>query len=94
MRPLTVLTGIVLGSCLSISISLVAVMIMFLILGGEHPRLAAETDAMRVSLALFSVMTAISALSFYGLLIRHKWRIPAQMLMWLGLVLVGFYYWP
>ncbi|HET6630005.1 MAG TPA: hypothetical protein VFG91_09545 [Woeseiaceae bacterium] len=74
--------------------SLVAVMIMFLLLRDDYPRLVAEFDAMRGSLALFSAMTAISALSFYGLIIRHKWRIPAQLLMWLGLVLVGFYYWP
>jgi hypothetical protein len=94
MRPLTVITGIVLGSCLSITISLVAVLIMFLVLRGEHPRLMAEFDAMRASLALFSAMTAISALSFYGLLIRHKWRLPAQVLMWAGVVLAGFYYWP
>jgi hypothetical protein len=94
MRPLTVITGIVLGSCLSITVSLVAVMIMFLVLRDEHPRLVAEFDAMRASLALFSAMTAISALSFYGLLIRHKWRIPAQVLMWLGVALVGVYYWP
>lgn len=94
MRPLTVITGIVLGSCLSITVSLVAVMIMFLVLRDEHPRLVAEFDAMRASLALFSAMTAISALSFYGLLIRHKWRIPAQVLMWLGVALAGLYYWP
>jgi hypothetical protein len=94
MRPLTVITGIVLGSSLSITISLVAVLIMFLVLRGEHPRLDAEFDAMTASLVLFSAMTAISALSFYGLLIRHKWRAAAQALMWLGVVLTGFYYWP
>ncbi len=94
MRPLTVITGIVLGSCLSITISLVAVLIMFVLLRGEHPRLVAEFEAMSTSLALFSAMTAISALSFYGLIIRHKWRMAAQLLMWAGLVVVGFYYWP
>jgi hypothetical protein len=94
MRPLTVITGIVLGSCLSISVSLMAVLVMFLVLGDEHPRLAAEFGAMRASLALFSAMTAISALSFYSLLIRHKWRGVAQLLMWLGLIATGYYYWP
>lgn len=94
MRPLTVITGIVLGSCLSITVSLMAVLIMFLVLRGQHPRLEAEFDAMTASLALFSAMTAISALSFYGLLIRHKWRAAAQALMWLGVILTGVYYWP
>jgi hypothetical protein len=94
MRPLTVITGVVLGSCLSISVSLLAVLVMFLVLGNEYPRLDAEFGAMRASLAVFSAMTAISALSFYALLIRHKWRAPAQLLMWLGLAATAFYYWP
>src|SRR5690606_27629872 len=39
MRPLTVITGIVLGSCVSISVSLGAVLFIFLVLGDEYPRL-------------------------------------------------------
>ncbi len=94
MRPLTVITGFVLGTCVSITFSLVAVLIMFLVLQGEHPRLTAEFEAMLASLGLFSVMTVISALSFYGQLIRHKWRAVGQVFMWAGVVLVGVYYWP
>ncbi|HZD54020.1 MAG TPA: hypothetical protein VE175_13305 [Woeseiaceae bacterium] len=94
MRPLTVITGIVLGSCLSITVSLLAVLIMFLVLGHDYPRLSVEFPAMRASVALFSGMTAVSALSFYTHVIRHKWRVPAQLLMWASLVGVGWYYWP
>lgn len=94
MRPLTVITGVVLGSCLSITVSLLAVLVIFLLLGDDHPRLAAEFGAMRASLGVFSAMTAISALSFYSLLIHHKWRVAAQLTMWLGLAATGYYYWP
>ncbi|HLT91584.1 MAG TPA: hypothetical protein VKZ85_11610 [Woeseiaceae bacterium] len=94
MRPLTVITGIVLGSCASITVSLVAVLIMFLLLSGDHPRLAAEFPAMRASFALFSAMTAVSGLSFYGLVKRRKWRGVAQVAMWLGVIGTGWYYWP
>lgn len=94
MRPLTVITGIVLGSCASITVSLMAVLIIFLVLGDEHPRLSAEFPAMRASLALFTAMTAVSGVSFYALVIRHKWRVPAQVLMWAGVVGTGWYYWP
>jgi hypothetical protein len=94
MRPLTVITGIVLGSCVSITVSLAAVLFIFLILGEDYPRLDAEFGALITSLLIFSAMTTISALSFYSLLIRHRWRAPAQVLMWLGVVVTGFYYWP
>lgn len=94
MRPLTVITGIVLGSCVSIAVSLAAVLVIFLILGDDYPRLDAEFRGLTTSLLIFSVMTGISGLSFYALLIRHRWRAAAQAVMWAGLLLTGGYYWP
>jgi hypothetical protein len=94
MRPLTVITGIVLGSSVSITVSLAAVLFIFLVLGDAHPRLDSEFGALINSLLIFSAMTVISGLSFYSLLIRHRWRGAAQILMWLGLAATGTYYWP
>ena len=94
MRPLTVITGIVLGSCVSITVSLGAVLCIFLILGDDYPRLGSEFGALIDSLLMFTALTAISALSFYSLLIRHRWRGVAQALMWMGVAAAGFYYWP
>jgi uncharacterized membrane protein len=94
MRPLTIITGIVLGSCFSIALGLAVVVIIFLILGVDQPRLAGEFEPLLASLAIFVVMTAISAASFLSLLKSLFWRWPAQVLMWTGLLLTGFYYWP
>jgi len=94
MKPLTVITGIVLGTSVSIAVSLAAVLVMFLILGDEYPRLSYEFDALVRSLGVFTLMTAISASSFYGLLIRHRLRWPAQFLMWLGVLSIAWFYWP
>lgn len=94
MRPLTVITGIVLGSCVSITASLGAVLIIFLVLGDDYPRLAAEFGALVESLLIFVALTAVAGLSFYSMLIRHTWRATAQILMWLALVATGSYYWP
>ena len=94
MRPLTVITGIVLGSCVSITVSLGAVLFIFLVLGEDYPRLDSEFGALINSLLIFSAMTVISGLSFYSLLIRHRWRGTAQILMWLGVAATGTYYWP
>ena len=94
MRPLTVITGIVLGTCLSITVSLGAVLLMFLILGDEFPRLGSEFPSLVVSLLLFLVLTSISAVSFYAVLTNHAWRLIAQLGMWLAIAAVGFYFWP
>lgn len=94
MRPLTVINGIFFGSCLSIAISLGFVLIVFLVIGTDHPRLEAEFRPLTLSLSIFLGMTAISAASFYSLLINHRWRWPAQVLLWVGLGATGWYYWP
>ena len=94
MRPLTVITGIMLGSSLSIAFSLAAVLIIFAILGDDYPRLEHEFEPLLASFSLFSVMTAISATSFYGLLKHRPWRWYAQIGMWAGFAVTGWYYWP
>lgn len=94
MRPLTVITGILLGSCLSIAFSLAAVMLVFLILGDDYPRLSHEIRPLFISFAIFTVMTAISAMSFYTLLKDHVARWPLQGVMWAALAATGVYFWP
>lgn len=94
MKPSTVITGIVLGTCLSIAVSLAAVMLMFVVLGDDYPRVNYEFDALTTSLVVFVAMTAISAVSFYGLLIRHPARAVAQVAMWAGVAATAWFYWP
>ena len=94
MRPLTVITGILLGSCLAITVSLAAVLVVFLILGDDYPRVQYEFDSLVSSVSIFFAMTTISAGSFYTLLINHKARFWAQGLMWAGFAATTWYYLP
>jgi hypothetical protein len=94
MRPLTVITGILLGSCLSIAFSLAAVLFVFQVLKYDYPRLNHEFGALLASLAIFTAMTALCAVSFYTLVKDHRFRWLAQAVMWLGLFVTGYYYWP
>ena len=94
MRPLTVITGILLGSCLSIAFSLAAVLLIFLFLADDYPRLSLEYGSLLASFSIFTAMTAISAASFYALLKHHPTRWAAQAAMWAGLFGAGYYYWP
>lgn len=94
MRPLTVITGILLGSCLSIAFSLAGVLVVFFVLGDEHPRVNREFDALLASFSIFTAMTAVTAASFYTLAKHHAARWIAQGVMWAGLAGVALYYLP
>ncbi len=59
MRLLTVVTGILLGSSLSIAFSLAAVVVIFVILGDDYPRLGQEYGSLLTSFSIFTAMTAI-----------------------------------
>jgi len=94
VRPLTVITGILLGSSVSITLSLAAVMLIFLILGDEYPRLAYEFSDLIKSTLIFVILTIISAASFYSLLKEWQSRWWLQIALWAALFATGFYYWP
>ncbi len=92
MRPLTAITAIVLGSCVAITVSLAAVLFVFLVLGDEYPRVQHEFRPLLSSMFIFLGMTIISAASFYALLINHAARWLGQALLWAGLLATGWYY--
>ncbi len=94
MRPLTVITGILLGSCASIAISLAMVVIVFLVLGDEYPRLQHEFRPLLMSMFIFLGMTVLTAGSFYSLVRMLRWRLWSQLLMWLGLSATIWYFLP
>jgi hypothetical protein len=94
MRPLTVITGILLGSCASIAISLAMVVIVFLVLGDEYPRLQHEFRPLLISMFIFLGMTVLTAGSFYSLVRMLRWRLWSQLLMWLGLSATIWYFLP
>ncbi len=94
MRPLTVITGILLGSCLSIAVSLAMVLIVFLILGNDYPRVQHEFRPLLVSSLIFFGMTILSAGSFYSLVRSSNWRYWAQGFMWAGFAATLMYYRP
>ena len=93
MRPLSVVTLIILGSSFAITFSLAAVLLVVLILGDEYPRLQGEFEPLVQSLILFLGMTAIAAASFYTLIKNHAARYWLNAAMWIGLFGVGYYYW-
>jgi hypothetical protein len=94
VRPLTVITGILFGSCLAIAISLTAVLFVFLGLGDDYPRVQHEFQPLLRSALVFFGMTVISGASFYSLLIEHPARSWLIVLMLTGLAATVWYYLP
>ena len=94
MRPFTVLIGIVLGSAASISFGLGTVLIVFLVLKGEHPELPREMPRLAGNLALFAILTAASAGSFLGQVRLRPWRGWAHLATAICLAGLILQYWP
>ena len=94
MQPLTVITGVLLGSSASITLSLAAVMLVFLIVGINDPRVAHEFNDLPAITLIFLSLTVIAALSFYSLLngLRSRWWL--QGLLWAALAAIVAYFWP
>ncbi len=93
MRPLTVLTGIVLGSSAATTFGLGATLVVFLVLSGEAPEFRKELPLLALYVALFASLTALAATSFVGLARNRPWRRWAQGAMWGALAGLAVLYW-
>jgi multisubunit Na+/H+ antiporter MnhG subunit len=93
LRPLTVLTGIVLGSSAATTFGLGATLIVFLIHSGDVPQFRDELPLLAVYLAIFVGLTALAGVSFIGQARERPWRRWAQVAMWGTLAGLAALYW-
>jgi hypothetical protein len=94
VRPIEVITALVLGSAAAISFGLITSLIVFLVLQGRHPQFAAELHPLAISSLLFVMLSAVSGVALYGTLKRVPWWLLAQLAMWVAVAGVGFVSWP
>ncbi len=92
MRPMAVIAGILLGTLVSITVSLAGVLVVFLMLGADYPRLDTEFRPLIVYSLAFFVLTLISAVSFYAALIEHQKRWLLQGVLWMAMLLIGSFF--
>ena len=93
MRPLTVITGIVLGSSAATTFGMSATLVVFLVLSGEVPAFREELPMLALYVVLFAGMTALAATSFVGLARNRPWRRWAQGAMWGAIAGLAALYW-
>ncbi|MGI9308205.1 MAG: hypothetical protein ACR2P6_03015 [Gammaproteobacteria bacterium] len=94
ITPLTVFSGVILGTVVSICFGLGIVCFIFWLLQGDYPRLESEIPELQRSTAIFLMLSLVAAAGFYGSLKRTYWRHWSFAALWLALLLTGFYYWP
>lgn len=81
MRPLTVLNGIIFGSCLSIFIGLGVTLLLFTLLAPENPSLQLELEPLGVYTLVFFGMAFVSGVAFIGQMMRKAWRWWAEAVL-------------
>lgn len=94
MRPLAVLTAIVFGSAAAMSFGLLATLVVFAVLQGEHPEFSNEFGPLARSSAAFILLLIASGAALYAALKNKPWSWMVQAAMWLTLILLGTAYWP
>jgi hypothetical protein len=94
MRPLTVLIGIVMGSTVSLAIGLLLTWIVLLFLPEYSDRLAQEQGPLGRAIAIFSLIAASSAASFYGEIQIARWRGATHIATTVLLAIAVWMYWP
>ncbi len=93
MQPLTILTGVVLGSAAATTFALGATLVVFLVLADEHPQFEDELPLLAVYTLMFGILTALAGFSFMAELRQRPWRVWSQLLMWSALAGVAALYW-
>lgn len=93
MRPLTVLTAIVLGSAVATTFALSATAVVYLVLVNKHPQFRAELPLLLGYVAGFLLLCAVAGLTLVGQLRERPWRRWAQGAMWALLVGFATLYW-
>jgi hypothetical protein len=82
------------GSAVALLSGLVMTLLVFLLLPEFHDRLAGEFGPLLQAVAWAALLTAASAMGFFGEIRGRSWRRPAQLIMLVILLGVGWRYWP
>ncbi len=94
MSPLAVLTGIILGSAVTIVIGLAMVLVVFLSMSGDQSALTRESASLLKSFFLFLCLALVSGYAFIGTLREKRWLWLAQAATWIVVAALAAYYWP
>ncbi|MCP1726514.1 hypothetical protein J2T60_000479 [Natronospira proteinivora] len=93
MRPLAVLTGIILGSCFSIFVGLLVVVLLYW-LNAEYDYISRDIPLLLGHSGIFFGLTLLAAAGLWSQVKDSAWRWYAQAALWAALAATVVYYWP
>jgi hypothetical protein len=94
VRPFAAILGVLMGSFVSLAFGLGVTLFVFVVLRHDDARFAEELPELWRAVAMFAVLAVLSCAGFLGTVRGARWRYVPLGLMWVGTVLVGWYYWP
>lgn len=94
MHPLAMLTGIVLGSAVSITVALTLTLVVFLLLPEYASRIGEEFPPLLRALGGSALLAALAAAAFLGEVKQRPWRRAAQAVLWAVLAVGAWWVWP
>lgn len=94
MRPLAVINAIVFGSAAAISFGLCAVLVIFLVLRGQHPEFDEELMPLVRGSVAFVALAVVAGASLRGVMQARRWRWLAFGGMWATVLFIAMLYWP
>lgn len=94
MTPFTAILGVITGSLVSLAFGLGVTLLVFFALRDENARFSSELPELARAVAMFGLLAGVSSVGFVQTLRQHKLRHATLGVLWIGLVLVGWYYWP
>jgi hypothetical protein len=95
MRPLAVLIGIVMGSACALCVGLLLTWVTMLFLQADDAgQVVSERAPLGLAIGIFAVLTAVSALSFYGQVRERGWRNRSHLVLLATLGGTIWVYWP
>lgn len=94
MHPLAMLTGIVLGSAVSVTLALALTLVVFLLLPEYAPRIGEEFPPLLRALGCSALLAVLAAAAFLGEVRQRPWRRVAQAALWGVLAVGAWWMWP
>jgi len=82
------------GSAVSIAVGLILTWVVFLFLSDSAARFAPERVPLARGVAVFTLISAASAASFYGELRERRWSFASHVALIAFLALAVRLYWP
>jgi hypothetical protein len=82
------------GSAVSIAVGLILTWVVFLFLSDSASRFEPERIPLARGVAVFTLISAASAASFYGELRERRWRFGSHLALIAFLALAVWLYWP